>query len=176
MKIYSLLIAGLLTVGCFLNSSKAQQPPTPGPEHKKLEALVGEWDAVMSVGGQESKGVAKYKMALGGFWLVSDFKGEVGGGEFLGHGIDGYDVVKKKYTAYWFDSMSTAPLAMEGEYDKSGKILTMVGEGPSLDGTITKLKFVTDYVDKDHHTWTMYGPGPDGKEMPLIEIKYSRKK
>ena len=42
------------------------------------------------------------------------------------------DPAKKKYINVWFDSMSTAPMIMEGTYDKDNKVLTTTGEGPVL--------------------------------------------
>jgi hypothetical protein len=30
--------------------------------------------------------------------------------------------------------------------------------------------------DADHHTYEMWSPGPDGKPMKMLEVRYSRKK
>src|SRR5439155_18730659 len=96
-------------------ATSAQPPsPKPGPEHEHLKKMEGTWDAVIRAGEGESKGTMVYKMELGGFWLVSDFKAEFGGQPFRGRGVDGYDPVKKKYVSSWVDSMSPMLLVFEG--------------------------------------------------------------
>jgi hypothetical protein len=142
----------------------------------KLKELVGTWDAVIKTGPQESKGTVIYKLELGGLWLVSDFQGEFEGQKFTGKGLDSYDPIKKKYVSVWVDSMSTSPLFAEGTFDKEGKIMTMNGEGPGMDGKPMKVKMITEYRDKDNLVWTMFGPGPDGKEGPMFSITYKRRK
>src|SRR5262249_25132271 len=95
----------------------AQEPPKPGPEHERLKRMEGTWEATMKMGDQESKGTMKYKMALGGLWLTSEFEGEFGGMKFQGRGLSTYDATKKKYLEVWADSMSTTPMLMD-TYDK----------------------------------------------------------
>ena len=94
-----------------------------------LKKLEGTWDATMKLGGSESKGTMIYKMELGGLWLVSNFEGDFGGMKFMGKGLDTYDPNKKKYVSIWVDSMTTAPMTMEGTYDEDKKTMTMSGEG-----------------------------------------------
>jgi hypothetical protein len=64
----------------------------------------------------------------------------------------------------------------EGEFDKDGKVQTMSGEGPGADGKLTKFKMTTEHKDKDTLVWTMYLPGPEGKEQPMMTITYKRRK
>jgi hypothetical protein len=165
------LVAVSLAVACV-----GQEPPQPGPEHRKLKELEGTWDAVMKMGSEESKAVATYKMDLGGLWLVSDFQGEVAGQKFSGKGLDGYDPIRKKYIGMWVDSMSTSPVTSEGTYDSEGRVLTMIGEGPGPDRQPTKYKTTTEHKDKDTMLFTMYGTGPDGQEGAMFTITYKRRK
>jgi hypothetical protein len=151
-------------------------PPKPGPELDKLKALEGTWEATIKAGGMESKGSVTYKMDLGGLWLVSDFQSDFGGQKFQGKGFDSYDAGKKKYVTVWVDSMSTAPLHMEGTFDKDGKVLTMTGEGPGEDGKPTKFKTTSEMKDKDSMTFTMYTLDKDGKDQEMMTITYKRKK
>jgi hypothetical protein len=154
----------------------AQESPKPGPEHEKIKELAGTWDAVMKMGDAESKGTMVWKVDLGGLWLTSEFQGEFGGEKFTGKGFDSYDPIKKKYVGVWVDSMSTSPMVSEGTYDKAGKVLTMTGEGPGMDGKPTKYKMTTEHKDKDTLFWTMYMPGEDGKDTPMFTITYKRRK
>lgn len=154
-------------------AARAQELPKPGPEHELLKKWEGTWETTMKMMGEESKGTATYKMELGGLWLVSSFEGELGGVKFYGKGLDTYDAGKKKFIGTWFDSMSTNPLLMEGTFDKEKKALTMVGDGPGMDGKPTKFKTVSEWKDDNTVNFSMYMG--DTKE-PAFTIVYKRKK
>ena len=169
----------LLALACCVLASSAlsradePQPPKPGPEHDKLKAFVGDWDAVVTFGGMEMKGSATYKLGLGGFWLTEEFKGE--GGMFEGRGTTGYDPIKKKYVSTWIDSESPSMMVMEGDFDKDGKTYTEIGEGPGMDGKPQKMKSVVEFKDKDNVVFTMYTTG-GGKDQEILKVTYKRKK
>ncbi len=154
----------------------AQFPPTPGPEHEHLKRLEGEWIARFQDGGGDSPGTMTVKLECGGLWAVSDFRAEFGGQKFQGRGFDGYDPVKKKYVSVWVDSMSTAPLFLEGTMDAATKTLTLTGEGRGPDGAPLKFRSETRFPDNDHMHFTMSVLGEDGKATPMLTIAYTRKK
>lgn len=156
--------------------SFGQEFPKPGPEHEELRKMEGTWDAVMDMNGQKSKAKAVYKSICGGMWLESDFEGDLFGTKFTGHGLDGYDLNKKKYVSIWVDSMSSAPLRMEGDYDEAKKTLVMTGESVSPDGQPQNFKNVTEMKDDDHFTFKMYMVQPGGEEQLAFSIEYTRKK
>lgn len=155
---------------------------TPGPEHKKLEAMVGTWDTAAkmwmdpSAAPQESKGVAENKMVLGGRYLEQNFEGTMMDQPFTGKGYTGYDLYKKQYVSTWMDSMGTMIMSATGNTDPSGK-LTMTG---SMDDYMTgkKMDFkeTMTMVDNDHQTFEMWMTGPDGKMFKTLEIQYTRRK
>ena len=151
----------------------AQAQDKPGPEHDVLKAHEGNWNAVMKMAGMETKCTASYKMTLGGLWLESNFEGDLGGTKFSGKGMDSYDATKKKYVTIWLDSMNTAPMMLEGTYDKDKKTMTMEGTGPGPDGPKSKFKSVTVIKDADTIDFTMYMG--DAKEAAFT-IEYKRKK
>ena len=154
-------------------TATAQEPPKPGPEHELLKAMEGNWDLVMKFGGMETKGTVTYKMDLGGLWLTGNLESELFGAKFQGKSLDSYDAAKKKYVSVWIDSMSTHPMFMEGTFDKEKKALTMSGDGPGMDGKLTKYKSVSTYPDADTVNFSMFIG--DGKE-PAFTIVYKRKK
>lgn len=157
--------------------SVAQDFQKPGTEHARLREIEGKWDAVMVMGEQKTKATATYKSINGGMWLASDFDGDLGGGlKFQGHGLDGYDQQKKKYVGIWTDSMSSAPLHLEGDYDSKSKQLVMTGESTNPDGKRQKVKTTTESKDKDHFTFKMYMVDADGKDQLAFTIEYSRQK
>lgn len=157
--------------------SFGQDFPKPGPEHAALKKnLEGTWDAVMDTGGQKTKTKAVYKSICGGMWLESDFEGDLGGIPFQGHGLDGYDQTKKKHVSIWVDSMSSAPMQLEGDYNEASKTLTMTGESTGPDGSPHKVKTVTETKDKDHFTFKMFMVQADGSEQLMFTIEYTRRK
>ncbi len=166
-------IATVMVAAMLAAPALAQEPPKPGPEHELLKKHVGTWDLTMKFGGMESSGTVTYKMDLGGLWLVSSLESEFGGTKFQGRGLDSYDPAKKKYVGIWIDNMSTTPMVMEGTFDKEKKTMTMVGNGPGMDGKPTPHKAVSEWKDDDTLHFSMFVG--DAKE-PSFTITYKRKK
>ncbi len=157
--------------------ASAQEPQKPGPEHAHLKTMEGTWDTVMDMGGQKAKGTATYKSVCGGMWIANDFESELGGVPFQGHGMDGYDQQRKKHIGYWFDSMTSAPMTMEGNYDADHKVLTMSGTSPGPDGKPVKFRTTTEMKGADQMTFQMFMAGAsDGKEELAFTIEYTRRK
>src|SRR5262245_27209122 len=166
MRTMALVVAALL-VGS-VAAQQAPEYPKPGPEHKTLAKMEGTWDTVMKAEGKEHKGTAVFKAELGGLWLASTMESDLGGKEkSYGRGMDTYDAKKKKYVSYWFDSMSTTPMLMEGTYDEKTKQTTMTGDGPGMDGKPAKWRSVSENKDDDTHFFAMYVG--DAKE-PMFTI------
>jgi hypothetical protein len=162
-----------LALVAFTAPAVPAQPHKPGPEHEMLKKFVGTWDTTMKSPNGEAMGTTTYKMELGGLWLTSALEIDLGAVKFQGKGMDGYDAAKKKYVSAWFDNMGTAPMLMEGTYDKDKKTMTLTGDGPGPDGKPTKWKTVSTMSDDDNFTFTMFAG--DAKE-PSFTIVYKRKK
>jgi hypothetical protein len=161
-----------------------QEAMTPGDAHKKLEDLVGSWDAEVKtwMNGPKSepmitKGTSEHKMALGGRFLQQDFTGEMMGQPFTGVGYTGYDNMKKKYVAVWMDNMGTAIATMEGTINKEGTTITTWGkmDEPATGERDKKVKYVMHMIDKDKHVFEMYDLSAGGGKNPTMQITYTRK-
>lgn len=173
-------------VALLLAAAAPQDPPQmpkPGKEHELLKQFVGEWDAECSFAGDPNgapmvmKGTQSSKMGLGGFWLLSEFKGEMFGQPFEGRSTMTFSLLKKKYVGTWIDSMMPHIFASEGEVDAAGKVFSMVAEGMDMHtGKPAKERWVFEIKGADEHVMTMYGPGADGKEAKTGTIVYKRKK
>jgi hypothetical protein len=157
----------------------AQEMPKPQAEHQRLARSVGTWDAAIETMGTDgklhaSRGVSVQKMGPGGFWLVEDFQGEMNGVRCTGHGALGYDPQKKAYVQSW---VSMAPMLMvfTGTFDKAGKVLTMTGDGPGMDGTPIKTRSVRTWTSGDSMTYELFLVLPDGKEQKNMTITYTRR-
>ena len=154
----------------------------PGPEHKMLSTLAGTYEAKVKIyfdpnqPANESTGTLQRKMIMGGRFLEELYKGEIMGQPFFGMGLMGYDVMKKKYTSVWIDSMTTSMMQSQGTYDAATKTLTSIGEDiDPTTGKTTKTRDVFRVVSPTEQTVDMYREKGDGKEFKLLEIRYTRK-
>jgi hypothetical protein len=162
-----------------INPLAAQEMPKPQAEHQKLAQSVGTWDAAIETLGMDgkthnTKGVSVKKMGPGGFWLIDDFQGEMNGVQFTGHGALGYDPRQQLYVQSWI-SMTPMLMVFTGAFDRAGKVLTMTGESPGMDGTPIKVKNVTTWTSADSMTFELFVVMPDGKEWKNMTITYTRR-
>ncbi len=159
-----------------------QRASTPGDPHKKLDALVGTFEARVrstldpSKPPEDSVGTSVNTWVLGGRYVEQQYEGSFLGEPFNGIGFTGYDNVQKKYVSVWMDTASTGMMFMTAAPDKSGKSLSgsariwdPVTEKPV---TVESKTVITDY---DHHTFELWGKAPNGKTTKLMEIRYTRK-
>lgn len=153
----------------------------PGEAHKKLEPMVGTFDAKVtswmdpSKPPVESSGTAENKWVLGNRYVEQSFQGTFMDQPFSGIGYTGYDNVGKRYVSVWMDSMSTAMMLTKGTATgrtiaESGSVTDPMTRKPAT----VKTKFTM--TDDDHHTFEMWTPAPDGKMQKVMEIAYTRKK
>ncbi|HTF56636.1 MAG TPA: DUF1579 domain-containing protein [Planctomycetota bacterium] len=179
--IVAVAAAGLVWARQEKGGQEGHQAPKLSKEHEGLKDMEGTWDYVMKFKPgpdqpeMESKGTEVCSM-VGGYWLVFDNKSpDFMGQAWHGHGSIGYDTEKKKYIGTFINSLSPYLMVAEGTSDGPNR-MTMNWEGkhgPS--DTVEKTRSVHEKKDKDHSVMTMYGPGPDGKEMTYFTITYTRK-
>jgi hypothetical protein len=170
-----------------LGTALAAQPPgappmpKPGPEHQLLKEDEGEWDALVQVftapgaPPMESKGVETNRIGCGGLCLITDFRSEMMGQAFEGHGTTAWNPDKKKYVGSWSDSMSLGLAVSESTWDPATKTVTGWMDGPDATGKVTRTKTVGEYKGGTR-AFTMFTTAPDGKEVPTMKITYTRKK
>ena len=136
----------------------SQEPefPSPTKEHKWLQQFEGEWVAKSkSIATEDQPSIECaaeiHNRMLGGFWLVSESKGEVSGQKMLAIQQIGYDSKKKKYVGTWIDNAMNHLWHYEGTVDESGKKLSLVAEGPNFmeGGKITKFRDSYEFKSPD---------------------------
>ena len=155
---------------------------TPGEAHKAMGNLVGTWDAkVVSymdpAKPTEEKATAVYKMIMDGRYLVEEVESQFMGEPFKGMGIYGYDNGSKQYVSTWVDSMGTGIMTGTGTSADGGKTInwTSTGFDPMV-GKVQTYRSVMHKMSDDQYHFEMFGNGPDGKEMKMMEIHYNRRK
>lgn len=156
---------------------------TPGPNHKLLAEVVGDWTFVTRMWmdpGQpptETKGTATFQPLLGGRYVRGDFKASMMGMDFEGVALNGYDNVANEFVSLWFDNMSTGMMLMNGKYDSATKTFTYTGEmaDPMNPTAMIKYREVVRITSPDSHVMEMYEMR-GGKEVKTMESSYTRVK
>ena len=158
-----------------------QKAGTPGEAHQKMAQAVGDYTLEVKswhAPGTEptiEAGTATRKMILDGRVLVEDVSSSMMGQPFTGHGLHGYDNTSGKYWGTWNDSMSTGVMVSEGTCD-ADQACTFTGSwiDPVKKETVTS-RMTTRWTSPTVEVFEMHGPGPDGKEMKMMEITYTKK-
>jgi hypothetical protein len=154
----------------------------PGPAHKLLEPLVGEWNVAvkmwMAPGAppMESKGTTRTHWIMGGRFLQDDYSGEFMGKPMKGLGISGYDNLKKKYTSFWIDEGGTGMYTSEGTASADGKMFTYHGkmDDPMTGEKDKPMKFVVRILSSDKHVFEMHDE-TKGEKSLCGELTYTKK-
>jgi Protein of unknown function (DUF1579) len=160
--------------------------------HKMLAESAGNWNYTVkmwmngdsSAKPEISHGTATRKTIMDGRYVMMDVTGkmEMPGADgkmksmtFKGHGMEGYDNVKKKFVGTWMDNMGTGIMMSEGDYDPATKSFTYTSEMEPMPGMKTKVREVLKLTDKNHMTFEWY-EDRNGQEAKTMEIDYTRKK
>ena len=154
-----------------------------GEEHEWLAKMAGNWSVEakfwMAPGGEPmmTQGKAERMMALGGRVLMEKYKGSFMGKDFEGIGMTGYDNMKKHFWGSWCDTMSTAMMMMTGECNSEGDTCTFHGSfDDPMSGKSMKMKSVSHFQGSDKEVVEAYLTLPDGSEMKMMELVYTRMK
>jgi len=160
-----------------------QKAAAPGPNHKLLASLAGQWNFATKMWMQPgappemSTGTAVYTPLMDGRFIQGEYKGTFGGMAFQGLGLTGYDNVAKHFTATWADNMGTSIMLMTGKYDAATKTFTYKGDMVDVmkPGTRVKVRQTVKVTDDDSHVMEWY-EFRSGKEVKTMEISYTRQK
>ena len=152
--------------------------PQPGAEHKRLQALAGEWEGEEQISpspwgpGGKATGRYSYRAGVDGFFLIQDYVEEKDGRiVFRGHGVYGWDAKDKMYTWYWVDSMGQVPPApSRGRWE--GDSLIFESTNPP-DG---RGRYTHRFEGPDTYHFKLEGSSDGGKTfMTFMEGTYHRK-
>lgn len=159
-----------------------QESIAPVEQHKQMARLVGEWESSVKIWmdpaapPMESTGTCVNKAIMGGRYIEGDFTGTMMNMPFEGKMIWAYNKVSGKYESTWIDNFGTAiSFSDDGAYDpaKRAYTSTLTMWDPGM-GKMSAHQVVT-VVDDNTHKMEMFAPGPDGKQMKMMEVTYTRK-
>jgi hypothetical protein len=154
---------------------------TPGEMHKKLDDMVGTFDASVrmwmdpSKPPEDSTSKSVNTWVLGNRYVETKHEGTMMGEPFSGIGYTGYDNVQKKYVGTWMDTGGTGIMNSTCTLDASGKAMTCKSSfWDAMTGKPSTMEMKTSWTDHDHHSMEMWGMGPGGKKFKMMEISYTR--
>ncbi|MDZ4773509.1 MAG: DUF1579 domain-containing protein [Planctomycetota bacterium] len=193
MKFRTVFIASALILGGALathaltiraqgDMEKVMKLVEPGEAHQLFADKVGKWNLKVKLTSPgapegESDATSEMKWVLDGRFVEENFNGSIAGQGVTGLGYTGYDNMKQKYVGTWMDNTTTGIVSLEGAYDAATKTFTYTGEMQDpVQGKYVKMRSTEKVVDKDHMVMSTYSPGPDGKEMRMMEVSYTRAK
>lgn len=157
-----------------------QEAMTPGPQHKMLAEMVGNWEGDITMWmdptqpPQKTKGTATFESIYDGRYIIGHYGGNMMGMPFHGMDITGYDNAKKVFFSSWIDNMGTGIMNLEGTYDSNNHAFNYSGEMVDPIGNKMKVREVLTVTDKDHTKFEMFMDMGSG-EMKSMEILYTRK-
>jgi hypothetical protein len=155
---------------------KIQAAGKPGPGHRVLAALLGDWRAEVKCMMDPadpptvSQATASTSWILDGRFLEEEFHGEMMGQPFTGRCLMGYDNAKQKFNCVWVDSANTAMFTSEGKGDSQTITLEGRADCAATGEKDVLMKQVYHLHSPDKHVLEMFAGGKKS-----MEIAYSRR-
>ena len=154
----------------------------PGPQHKDLATLVGQWTTRTRVWESpdakplEFPGSAEYKTILGGRFLELESLSQMDGTEGRGLGIFGYDATKERYSFYFIHDGDTQALAGYGDRDSTEWAITfaLAMDMPVSGQRAKPIRAVLRRLSPARHVFEMFEKYLDDREWKVLEIAYDR--
>jgi hypothetical protein len=159
------------------------QGPSAAPAEKqaahleRLKAEAGVFDATLRLVTDPAAppmvmtGTLTAKLVCAGKWLIQDYASDT----FHGHGILGWDPVRKKFVSARVDDESPTLKIGEGVGSEDGRTRTMTIESTDAKGQLIRMREVNVLDGPDAQTFTLYRQGADGTETEALSIQYKRR-
>ncbi len=160
-------------------SPDALERMAPGPMHKELEPLIGNWQMTgkwrmtPDAPWEEFEAIVEREWIMGERFVQERVVSEFMGQPFEGMGIIGYDNTRKEFTMVWVENMSTGTLVSTGRHE-DGKLVFEGENSNCMTGEKNCWgKSVLEFGD-DRHTYKGYGKDADGEEFQNMEMITTR--
>ena len=154
----------------------------PGPEHRHLDALVGDFRATIQIwpsskdAPQTSSGTSSNSWIAGGRFLSCALSGEIGGRQWERRSILGYDRARESFVETRVDSSTTEMpgIAVGREIaDKNEIVFTRTIEDTVV-GKSVSLREVLTIESWNAHRLELWLDPAGGEAYKALEISYSR--
>jgi hypothetical protein len=157
--------------------------PKPGPEHKVMEAFIGEfegggkWWMMPGSEPKEFSGKVTRKWDMDGLFVVENVTGDAPEGQpaYKSTSFMGYNTFDHRYETAWIENMSTYIGMMQGKYDAAKKTFTFTGDilNPFTQKK-TKQRVVIDLTNPDKEVMTCYMNDEGGNEFKCMDATFTR--
>lgn len=161
----------------------AESLGSPGPDHERLNPLIGEWTTVIKhwkTAEDEPttlRGTARCRWVLGGRFVEERAENETSkGGLFQSVTYLGYDRQTQLYDRFWLTNTWTGMFIERGRYDPDTNVIQT--QGSEIDPTSGAVILTTSELkieSPNRHVFTSYTTGTDGVRWKQLEILYSKK-
>jgi len=184
------IVPSTLLCGLLATAVAFARPTAPSDDEARhldfLQWEVGQWstDITMYTAPDQPpvqfKGRQVDRMSGCGQWLVTDLSMVAGDDDatappYEGHGVLGWDPVKKKLVGIWVDSSRTWLATAEGIVDESGDVLTLrIQDRHPESGKPMVTIFQTTRIDADTRQLDVFIEDPSGERIPVGRILSTR--
>ena len=166
MKTLTMISAACLIL---MAAALAQEPPKPGPDHKKLDVFAGAWilDGEIKPGSMGPGGkITEYERCEwmeGGFFLLchTDFKSSMGNGS--GMSVMGYSNDDKAYTYREFNSWGEFT---DSKGSQDGDTWTWIND-EKMGGMTMKARFTMKVTSPTSYTFS-FEMSQDGTKWTMV--------
>ncbi|MFC4910034.1 DUF1579 family protein [Actinomadura gamaensis] len=165
----------------------------PGPNHRRLDPLVGTWKAVKTnylLGGNGKPVVSRditvrtrWIAKTGGRFLEERTEGTLAGKHYFRLGILGFSNIDRRYEWTTFDSVTPTAMTYRGpRVSGTPSVLSIPGAftdpgllGPRYYGKTIPMRTVITIPRNGHPTFDLYFTPPQQKERLVDRVVYTRK-
>ena len=160
----------------------AESLGSPGPDHERLNQLIGEWTTFIKhwkTAEDEPttlRGTARCQWVLGGRFVEEHAENETSnGGRFQSVTYLGYDRQTKLYDRFWLTNTWTGMFIERGRYDPDTNVIQTQGSEIDPSGAVILTTSELKIDSPNRHVFTSYTIGTDGVRWKQLEILYSKK-
>lgn len=153
----------------------------PGKFHEWLGQTVGEWKTELEMPGSgmpASTGSSTITWQIPGLWTAETLNSEMPMGmpAMSGHGLLGYDNIKKQYVGCWVDNTSTEMKTFRGGLSPDGRVLTMYGtmDEPMTGENGKMVRYQTTRISEDQFRFEV-AEIIYGEPFVVVRVTYTRR-
>lgn len=153
----------------------------PGPGHKRLDVLVGKWEAKISIWETPSSdemvvtAQGERHWVLGGRYLRESFSYTKDSDRFSGLSFIGHNNLEGRYVTVWMDNESTSLYLEVGRFDPERKVLTTRGVARDAEsGFVIFNRTELDITEPDRHKIVVFSTDESGIEHKVLEGEFIR--